>query len=344
MRCNTQATIRLLLSLTFCFQAGVSWAQQSQTQNVPYVPEITPDEIRAKTSELSSQPIPEREQLLLRELDRINSEVAHADVDRSKANSWASFKATMEKISSQLLAKSRAIAHLDCDKDSSRIFDATRTYSRLIGTFARNTNDDTIEFDKIYLPVVKTTDEVQYCKLIKTAFSSTDFTTALQDILNSVQNNITTFVTQQASLSAEYNNYLDMLKKRRASVQDKLNSAQSVSQISGNLPLLLGILGFACVSTILGIKLFGAELQMEWVASGQVIQFVTVMILLSVILALGLSNILKENTLGTLLGGIAGYVLAQGVGRAAARDVTRSRANPGGAPNATPRPVQPPAE
>jgi membrane protein YqaA with SNARE-associated domain len=49
------------------------------------------------------------------------------------------------------------------------------------------------------------------------------------------------------------------------------------------------------------------------------------MILLSVIMALGLAGILKENTLGTLLGGIAGYVLAQGVGRAAAREVSRER-------------------
>ena len=45
------------------------------------------------------------------------------------------------------------------------------------------------------------------------------------------------------------------------------------------------------------------------------------MILLSVIMALGLASILKENTLGTLLGGIAGYVLSQGVGRAAAQAV-----------------------
>jgi membrane protein YqaA with SNARE-associated domain len=43
------------------------------------------------------------------------------------------------------------------------------------------------------------------------------------------------------------------------------------------------------------------------------------MILLSVITALSLSNKIQENTLGTLLGGIAGYVLAQGIGRAAAR-------------------------
>lgn len=45
------------------------------------------------------------------------------------------------------------------------------------------------------------------------------------------------------------------------------------------------------------------------------------MILLTVIMALGLAGILKENTLGTLLGGIGGYVLSQGVGKAAAEAV-----------------------
>jgi len=84
-----------------------------------------------------------------------------------------------------------------------------------------------------------------------------------------------------------------------------------------------GHINSACVLAIVGVRLFDREIQMEWVASGQVIQFVTVMVLLSVITALSLSNVLKENTLGTLLGGIAGYVLAQGVGRAAARDAAR---------------------
>jgi hypothetical protein len=88
------------------------------------------------------------------------------------------------------------------------------------------------------------------------------------------------------------------------------------------LPWILGILGGVGALIVLGTKLFDADLQMEWIASGQVTQFVTVLVLLSVITALGLSNILKENTLGTLLGGIAGYVLAQGVGRAAAHSAS----------------------
>src|SRR5207249_3035942 len=65
------------------------------------------------------------------------------------------------------------------------------------------------------------------------------------------------------------------------------------------------------------------DIQAEWVRSGQVIQFVTVMILLTVIMALGLAGILKENTLGTLLGGIGGYVLSQGVGKAVGAAVQR---------------------
>jgi hypothetical protein len=68
------------------------------------------------------------------------------------------------------------------------------------------------------------------------------------------------------------------------------------------------------------VRTFPVELQTEWVASGQVIQFMTVLIILIAILSLGINGILKEETLGTLLGGIGGYVLAQGVGRAALRN------------------------
>jgi hypothetical protein len=66
-----------------------------------------------------------------------------------------------------------------------------------------------------------------------------------------------------------------------------------------------------------------------------------VMILLSVVMALGLAGILKENTLGTLLGGIAGYVLSQGVGKAAAAAVTQGLAAAGGgaAGGGTPLPI-----
>ena len=93
---------------------------------------------------------------------------------------------------------------------------------------------------------------------------------------------------------------------------------------------------------IVTIKFFPPQIVEIWVESGQVIQFVTVMILLSVILALGLVDVIKENTLGTLLGGIGGYVLAQGVGRSAASQALKEQETVAklqrGAPVSTPSP------
>lgn len=86
-----------------------------------------------------------------------------------------------------------------------------------------------------------------------------------------------------------------------------------------DLKWLVMILGMLSVMVMFIIRTFEPEVQTEWVASGQVIQFMTVLIILITILALGITGVLKENTLGTLLGGIGGYVLSQGIGRAAAR-------------------------
>jgi hypothetical protein len=115
----------------------------------------------------------------------------------------------------------------------------------------------------------------------------------------------------------------ELLQKRRAAIQAKLASKATQQQIGSSLWAVILIIGGLSVLAIYAVKSFDPAIQMEWVASGQVIQFVTVMVLLSAVMALGLANVLKENTLGTLLGGIAGYVLAQGVGRAAAREMQR---------------------
>lgn len=118
---------------------------------------------------------------------------------------------------------------------------------------------------------------------------------------------------------------LELVQKRREVVESKLAKRVTQDTLTDKFWVALLVIGIFSVGTILAVKLFTTEIQLEWVASGQVIQFVTVMILLSVVMALGLAGILKENTLGTLLGGIAGYVLAQGVGRAAAREVSRGQ-------------------
>jgi hypothetical protein len=145
-------------------------------------------------------------------------------------------------------------------------------------------------------------------------------------------------ITQLEQVMRSHRSKLADLRAELFSLQDKLQkllSSQGAIRVAENLPMLILIIAGASIAIILVVRLFPVELQMEWIASGQVIQFTTVMILLSALMALGLTGILKEQVLGTLLGGIAGYVLAQGVGRATAR-ATLNASNAANAANATP--------
>jgi len=116
---------------------------------------------------------------------------------------------------------------------------------------------------------------------------------------------------------------LNLVEQEINNYNQKLNEAwqkaNTKMSLQTNLYLMILVIGLLSIATIGVVRLFPDTVMREWVESGQVIQFVTVMILLSVIMALGLAGLLSENTLGTLLGGIGGYVLSQGVGRAAAR-------------------------
>jgi hypothetical protein len=109
---------------------------------------------------------------------------------------------------------------------------------------------------------------------------------------------------------------------------------------------LLFIVGGVCVFAWLifrGVSTFDSSLQKELITSGQLIQFPTVMILLVVIVVLGLSSILDDKTLGALLGGIAGYVLSQGVGQSASRQALRAAVEGGAIGLGTsPPPIVPP--
>jgi hypothetical protein len=114
-------------------------------------------------------------------------------------------------------------------------------------------------------------------------------------------------------------------QQREAKLTEQLRTKRAgADQLLNQLPWYIGIFSLFGLSIIAMVRLFHDEVQMEWVASGQVIQFATVMVLLIVIAALGIAHILNENTLGTLLGGVAGYVLSQGVGRAVARATERA--------------------
>jgi NTP pyrophosphatase (non-canonical NTP hydrolase) len=159
------------------------------------------------------------------------------------------------------------------------------------------------------------------CAMIKERFGN-------QQLLNRVRELITKTRSEAEKQNGDYQDRKKTVQALIASLQAKRTEVSNAlkglkGEIGEKLWLVILVIGALGTGTILAVRLFESSIQIEWVASGQVTQFVTVMMLLSVIFGLGLSDVLKEETLGTLLGGVAGYVLSQGVGRAAAREAGR---------------------
>lgn len=117
-------------------------------------------------------------------------------------------------------------------------------------------------------------------------------------------------------VSDAYGTRIERLKKALDDAQQK-EAEKSSTSLYKELWLIVLILGGVSITILILVRFFSAKAQLELIQSGQVIQFITVLLLLTVILAFGLTGNLKENTIGTLIGGLAGYVLSQGVGRAA---------------------------
>jgi hypothetical protein len=105
------------------------------------------------------------------------------------------------------------------------------------------------------------------------------------------------------------------LSTKRTELIKQMSEGVAALKVTGNIPWLMLIIFGVGAAVLGGVKLFDQSIQFELVSSGQIVQFVTILILLGVILALGLAERLQAETLGTLLGGLAGYVLSQGIGR-----------------------------
>ena len=117
---------------------------------------------------------------------------------------------------------------------------------------------------------------------------------------------------------------LNRINEQAKSETGKQNTTQD---LVSSLPWIILVLCVFSIGMFACLRLFGSSIQMELVTSGQVIQFPTVMVLLVVIVALGLAHILTENSLSALLGGLAGYVLSQGIGRAATKAAQDAKAS-----------------
>jgi hypothetical protein len=87
-------------------------------------------------------------------------------------------------------------------------------------------------------------------------------------------------------------------------------------------------LGILLVMILVGPKWYRTEIQQEIFSSRIILDLLTVYILVSTILILGLANRIQNEVLGTLLGGISGYVLGRSANAARERERERERPAP----------------
>ncbi len=321
----------LLFSTISLFAAqGIAQQFQGMQSQSPYSNYSSPaDAIAAaqqRTREVANTPIPKNDLAITRELDDLTSEINNADsVDRFEKQNAEGNRLVADQLTkiNSTIDSIKILTCTDIDVAESAHRDYVRNVSRLRSLL--NAYPD-FNFDTLFsIPGPQIVNQElcnQMLDVVKKPTFDKDFTTLTEEITKTLTENATQWQPAKDAFAA----LSSALKQRKASLISALNNTSSQMQISTMLPYILAVLGVSCIVAIGAIRLFDENIQMEWVVSGQVIQFVTVMVLLSVITALGLSGILQENTLGTLLGGIAGYVLAQGVGRATARDVSRMAA------------------
>lgn len=269
-----------------------------------------PTAISSRIAELTppDKDIPDNPIVLADEIRQINEEL---DETRKSEDSLQrqikSLNSTKDRANKAL----QEIVSLDCNASPANLPSLMDEIDRVARPLANPLDDDTISpWANVSTRDIRTLAPKEQCEKLKAMTADPD---------------LATFIDKQQSQLVDLKNVTDQLlealQKRRAALVTNNQVAETKQDIFQYLWIIIGVIGLLSIGTIFVIKSFPPELQQQWVASGQVIQFVTVMILLSVIMALGLASILKENTLGTLLGGIAGYVLSQGVGRAAAQAV-----------------------
>lgn len=139
-------------------------------------------------------------------------------------------------------------------------------------------------------------------------------------VVNEAKAAVSRFQQQEKSLLREQEQYARnraLLEKLRVRLKELLeaSAAGASNNVISKLPVLIAFLGIFSLSIMVMVRRFSTDIQREWVQSGQVIQFMTVTVIVIAVLSLGLAQKLSPENLGTLLGTIGGYVLAQGIGK-----------------------------
>jgi hypothetical protein len=284
----------------------------------------TPADISARLKELADpeKNIPENQILLSDELHRIDDELGR---NRTTVASYETAQKNLEQLKGEASKLFQDIDALNCDQVSVTPAEAAKL-DELANSILEivPSSSELNPWAAIDAQSEQKVPPKAQCQKIKDAIGDQ---TQRQNLLSFIDRRIKEYDTTKTQLIS----LIEALQKRRAALLQHWGANTAQTKVGGDLWLIILAIGALSIGTIIATRLFTPEIQNQWVMSGQIIQFVTVMILLSVIMALGLASILKENTLGTLLGGIAGYVLSQGVGKAAAAAVTQGIAAAGGA-------------
>ena len=274
------------------------------------------DDTIERANEILADQVPKSRDLMLLQLSDVETSLEELD-NAFIEESWDDVRAELVALQPQLVAGLEQLGIVDCS-DPAAFTLAIAAYAGLYD-------------DLLNLPLPADTSVIEIVVPLQGTLSEQCLAARQKAVgLKNAGSVATLFVEladqiEQGRVADE--KYVSVVEELRKKLNERRNSLRATMEtdsrgsISENLPLIMTIVAGFSLATIFGVKLFSESIQFEWVASGQVIQFITVMILLSAIMALGLSEILEQETLGTLLGGIGGYVLAQGVGRAAARAV-----------------------
>jgi Skp family chaperone for outer membrane proteins len=256
------------------------------------------------------------------ELRRIDDELAHR---RTEATNYDAVKKELDELRDSAAKLFQDIDELDCAKVGGTVPEAANLREIASSILKITPSTESNPWAAISLGSDPKLTAKDQCQNLKNAIGDAN---KRQSLLGFIDNKRKENDAGKAQLSL----LIEALQKRRGALLQHVSAATAQTKVGNDLWLIILVIGVLSVGTIVAIRFFPQDIQVEWVSSGQVIQFVTVMILLTVIMALGLAGILKENTLGTLLGGIGGYVLSQGVGKAAAMAVSRGLTGGAAAP------------
>lgn len=144
----------------------------------------------------------------------------------------------------------------------------------------------------------------------------------LNEVRNAVLTELGTIDTELSNRLSRLNTTLSGLFDAKAKWQTQLRRSVDISSslIDWTIPLL----AISVVVLLLVPVLYKGDVQQSVISSGLILEVFTVFLLITTVLLLGIAEKIQSEALGTLLGGISGYVL----GRAAQRATEQKLGNP----------------